>query len=60
MHEKYAKYSLLIGLVTFFLCLIIFMAFDSPSPFLGSLVAAFILFEISYYYLFQKYKQKRE
>ncbi|RDY71141.1 hypothetical protein DXT76_09250 [Halobacillus trueperi] len=48
------KVSLLTGLVTFALCFIVFLAIDSPSPYLRSLVVAFIIFEISFHHLFGK------
>lgn len=60
MSKKHMKYSILTGLLTFALCLTIFLAIDSPSPYIGALVAAFILFEISFYHFFGRERENNK
>ncbi|WP_102335240.1 hypothetical protein [Salimicrobium jeotgali] len=60
MSYKYVKYSILAGLITFALCLIIFFAIDSPSPYIAGLIVGFMIFEISFHHLFGKERKKRE
>ncbi|QAS54840.1 hypothetical protein [Halobacillus litoralis] len=60
MSNKYVKYSILAGLVTFALCLIIFFTIDSPSPYIAGLIVGFMIFEISFYHLFGKEKKRLE
>lgn len=60
MSEKYVKYSMVIGIIAFALSLILFLTIDSPSPYLGGLVVAFLIFEISFYHFFGKGRQKNK
>ncbi len=54
------KYSIVIGIIAFVLGAVLFLAIDSSSPYLASLVVAFLIFEISFYYLFGKERQKNK
>ncbi|MCT1577815.1 hypothetical protein M3E13_12875 [Oceanobacillus kimchii] len=58
MSKKYVKYSIVIGIVTFAISLMLFLTIDSPSPYLGGLVVAFLIFEISFYHFSGKERQK--
>ncbi|MEI3611856.1 hypothetical protein [Pseudogracilibacillus sp. SO30301A] len=52
------KYSLIIGLLAFAVTFIVTLLLQSPQPFWASFVIAFLLFEISYFFFFQKEKRK--
>ncbi|WP_461610252.1 hypothetical protein [Cytobacillus kochii] len=56
--SKYVKYSVVIGIIAFVFALVLFLTIDSPYPYLGGLVVAFIIFEISFFHLFGKERQK--
>ncbi|MCP3030794.1 hypothetical protein LF817_05510 [Halobacillus sp. A1] len=58
MSAKYIRYSFITGNIAFGLCLILLLLIEAPSPYLGSLIVAFLIFEISFYHLFDKEKQK--
>ena len=55
--RKHLKNHLSIGVLFFLLSLLIFEVMDSPHPFIASLIVAFVAFEISVYYFFQKEKK---
>ncbi|MCP3028526.1 hypothetical protein [Halobacillus sp. A5] len=57
--NKYVKSSILIGLITLVSALLIFLVIDFPSPYIAALIIAFVVFEISFYHLFVKERQKR-
>jgi len=52
--SNYAKYSIMTGLVTFVIALILFLTIDSSHPYISGLLVAFIIFEINFYHLFGK------
>ncbi|WP_235001492.1 hypothetical protein [Halobacillus sp. Marseille-P3879] len=58
--SKYIKYSIIAGLITFALCLFVLLAINSPSPYIGSLVVGFVIFEISFYHFFGREKEKQK
>ncbi|UOQ93120.1 hypothetical protein MUO14_22460 [Halobacillus shinanisalinarum] len=58
MDGKYLGYSIIIGAITFVLGLIVFLAIDSPSPYIAGIVVAFLVAEISFYHFFGKEKKK--
>ncbi|MBM7552169.1 hypothetical protein [Thalassobacillus pellis] len=60
MSNNYIKYSISAGLATFALCLFILLAINSPFPYLGAIVVGFIIFEMSFYHLFGKEKEKQK
>ena len=60
MSAKYIKYSIIAGLITFALCILIFSSLDSPSPYIGGLVVGFIIFEIFFYHFFGKEMEKQK
>jgi lipopolysaccharide export LptBFGC system permease protein LptF len=54
------KLSLNVGLVAFILTFLVTFLIESPHPFWASLVVAFLIFEISYYYFFNKEKRQSD
>ncbi|RWZ58647.1 hypothetical protein EQV77_06680 [Halobacillus fulvus] len=60
MRKKYWMISLAVAFITFILGTLLFVTIDSPSPFIGALVVAFLLFEIIVYHLFGKEKQNNK
>lgn len=58
MKRARLKLSLIIGLAAFVLTLFVTFLIESPHPFWASLVVAFLIFEISYYYFFNKEKHQ--
>jgi len=58
--SEYVKYSIVIGIIVFVLALVLFLTIDSPYPYLGGFFVAFIIFEISFYHLFGKEKQRNK
>ncbi|MCJ0932060.1 hypothetical protein MST22_12935 [Virgibacillus halodenitrificans] len=60
MSKKYVKYSIVIGIIAFVLGLVLFLTIDSSSPYIASLIVAFLIFEISFYQLFGKERHKNK
>ncbi|WP_430786802.1 hypothetical protein VBD025_14770 [Virgibacillus flavescens] len=58
--KKIVKYPFLIGLVAFVLSLLVTFLIDSSSPLLASLVIAFLIFELSFYYYHHKDKRRSD
>ena len=58
MKHKTLKFSLLVGAVAFCLSLLVTILIDSSQPYLASLVIAFIVFEIVFYYYHDKERGK--
>ncbi|WP_053217098.1 hypothetical protein [Virgibacillus senegalensis] len=52
--KKHFKYHLSVGIVFYFLSLLIFLAIDSSLPFIASIFIAFFAFEMSVHYLAHK------
>ncbi|SFF73643.1 hypothetical protein SAMN05216353_10785 [Halobacillus alkaliphilus] len=59
MGKHYVRTSLIIGIVVFIISVFVLVAVGSPAPYLGSLVVGFIVWEISFYHLFAKDRDKR-
>ncbi|WJE15193.1 hypothetical protein QRD89_15935 [Halobacillus sp. ACCC02827] len=59
MRAKLVKSSIAAGFLTFVLCLVIFFAADSPSPYIGALVTGFLIFEIVFYHFFGRDREKQ-
>ncbi|HDF4844502.1 TPA: hypothetical protein PEJ62_002883 [Staphylococcus aureus] len=58
MKRTRLKISLIVGLVAFILTFLVTFLIESPYPFWASLVVGFLIFEISYYYFFNKEKRQ--
>ncbi|MBP2003918.1 hypothetical protein [Halobacillus andaensis] len=54
------KNSLALGAGIFFCTLLVMKALEVPSPFLASLIAAFLVFEISCYHFVGKMRRNRK
>ena len=54
------KYLLIIGLVAFSVTYLVTSLIQSPHPFWASIVVAFLIVEISFFYFFHKEKRKYE
>ncbi len=60
MSENYWKYSIIAGIITFFLALIFFVTIHSPSPFIAGGIVAFIIFEIFFYHFHARERDKQK
>ncbi|GGN67277.1 hypothetical protein GCM10007971_37990 [Oceanobacillus indicireducens] len=58
MKRTCLKLSLIVGSVAFIVTYFVTFLMESPRPFSASLVVAFLIFEISYYYFFNKGKRQ--
>jgi len=58
LKRTHLKLPLIAGLAAFILTFLVTFLIESPYPFWASLVVAFIIFEISYYYFFNKEKRQ--
>ena len=59
MGKHYVRNSLIVGLAVFVISLFVLVALGSPAPYVGGLVIAFFVFEISFYHLFAKNRSER-
>ncbi|MGP4076931.1 hypothetical protein [Halobacillus sp. K22] len=57
MKRNYVITSVMIGLAVFVISWLVLAALGSPAPYLGGLVVAFIIFEISFYHLFARNRE---
>ncbi|MCA0969202.1 hypothetical protein LCM20_01205 [Halobacillus litoralis] len=52
--SHYLKVSVGIGLVVFVAAMVFLFTVDSPSPYIGAGIVAFLIFELAFYHYFSK------
>jgi len=57
--NHYVGNSLIVGLAVFVISLFVLIALGAPAPYVGGIVIAFFVFEISFYHLFAKNRSER-